>query len=220
MSDRTRDREAADPRRERFLTVTELARELGVTARALRFYEDKGLITPSRAATTRVYTHRERARMILILRGKRLGFSLREIKDYLDLYDADPKRITQTTALLKKIESRRATLEEQRVALDQALRGLDDLEIDARAVLARAKREATGILEPGEANGAMTTSPVADIARDPTPEAKPRGRKRAEPDVATGATTAFPRGQDARSRPNPRAPLSEAPPADHQEPCP
>lgn len=68
-----------------FVMVTDLARELGITARALRFYEDKGLITPHRVGATRIYTARERARMILVLRGKRLGFSLREIKDYLDL---------------------------------------------------------------------------------------------------------------------------------------
>ncbi len=129
----------ADPD-DRLSTVTELARELGITARALRFYEDKGLITPRRAATTRVYTHRERARMILILRGKRLGFSLREIKDYLDLYDADPKRVTQTRALLKKIEIRAKQLEEQKVALDQALVGLKELEHEAREALAKAER--------------------------------------------------------------------------------
>ncbi|WP_246725514.1 MerR family DNA-binding transcriptional regulator [Beijerinckia sp. L45] len=126
---------------DRFATVTELARELDITARALRFYEDKGLITPRRVANARIYSNRERARMILILRGKRLGFSLREIKDYLDLYDADPKRITQTRALLKKIEIRTQQLEEQRVALDQALIGLKELEQDALAVLAKAERQ-------------------------------------------------------------------------------
>ena len=73
------------------VTVTDLAHELGISARTLRFYEDKGLIAPRRIGAARVYSHRERARMILILRGKELGFSLREIQDYLDLYDADPK---------------------------------------------------------------------------------------------------------------------------------
>ena len=125
---------------DRFLTVTEIAKELGITARTLRFYEDKNLISPRRVANTRVYTNRERARMILILRGKRLGFSLREIKDYLDLYDADPTRITQTKALLKKIEIRTKQLEEQRVAVDQALKGLKELEVDALAVLEWAER--------------------------------------------------------------------------------
>ena len=79
--------------------------------------------------------------MILILRGKRLGFSLREIKDYLDLYDADPKRITQTRALLKKIEVRTQQLEDQKIALDQALLGLKELEQDALAALAKAERQ-------------------------------------------------------------------------------
>ena len=95
-----------------FVTVTDLARELGITARALRFYEDKGLIAPHRVSATRIYAARERARMILILRGKRLGFSLREIKDYLDLYDADPRQETQTLALLERIGERRVELED------------------------------------------------------------------------------------------------------------
>ena len=140
---RAKDRAAGDD--DTFVTVTDLARELGITARALRFYEDKGLIVPRRLATTRVYTHRERARMILILRGKRLGFSLREIKDYLDLYDADPRQLTQTRALLARIGERRRTLEDRRDAIEQALQGLDDLERDASAILAKAetRRERT-----------------------------------------------------------------------------
>ncbi len=68
-------------------SVTELGKELGVSARTIRFYEDKGLLSPSRVGNNRVYAARDRARMILILRGKQLGFSLREIKEYLDLYD-------------------------------------------------------------------------------------------------------------------------------------
>jgi DNA-binding transcriptional MerR regulator len=133
---------------DRFATVTELAKELDITARALRFYEDKGLITPGRVANARIYSNRERARMILILRGKRLGFSLREIKDYLDLYDADPQRITQTRALLKKIEVRTQQLEDQRIALDQALLGLKALEQDALAALAKAERRGSECRTP------------------------------------------------------------------------
>src|SRR5271170_1250244 len=71
-------------------SVSQLAGQLGVTARTIRFYEDKHLISPQRAGTTRVYTPRDRARLTLILRGKRLGFSLREVKEFLDLYDAVP----------------------------------------------------------------------------------------------------------------------------------
>ena len=125
------------PHGEALATVTDLAAELGITARTLRFYEDKGLIQPRRLGATRVYSNRERARMILILRGKRLGFSIREIKDYLDLYDADPRHETQTRALLAKIAQRRVQLEEQRVAITEALDGLAAMERDAEAQLAR-----------------------------------------------------------------------------------
>ena len=118
-----------------FVMVTDLARELGVTARALRFYEDKGLIAPHRVGATRIYSARDRARMILVLRGKRLGFSLREIRDYLDLYDADPRQETQTRALLERIAERRCELIDKRNAIAEALAGLDDLERDARAIL-------------------------------------------------------------------------------------
>jgi DNA-binding transcriptional MerR regulator len=117
---------------EQLYTVTELARDLGVTARTIRFYEDKGLISPQRAGTTRVYTHRDRARMILILRGKRLGFSLREIKDYLDLYATDVTQTEQLRLLLKAVRLRIAMLEEQRIAVDQTLAELKDIERQAR----------------------------------------------------------------------------------------
>lgn len=122
---------------EHLVMVTDLAQELGISARTLRFYEDKGLIAPRRVGAVRVYSNRDRARMILILRGKELGFSIREIKDYLDLYDADPKHETQTRLLLRKIADRRVQLEQKRRAIEQALQGLDDLERDAQAILAR-----------------------------------------------------------------------------------
>jgi DNA-binding transcriptional MerR regulator len=117
-------------------TVTELAKELGVTARALRFYEDKGLISPSRAGATRVYTRREHARMQLILRGKRLGFSLREIKQFLDLYDADPTHKEQLRRLLGAVAHRIEELEKTREALTKTLEELRDIERQSRAALA------------------------------------------------------------------------------------
>lgn len=116
-------------------SVSQLARQLGVTARTIRFYEDKGLINPSRAGTTRVYTPRDRARLMLILRGKRLGFSLREVKDYLDLYDIDPTQHTQMKQLLIGVRKRIARLQEQRAALEQSLAELADIERQAEAVL-------------------------------------------------------------------------------------
>lgn len=106
------------------LTVTELARELGITPRAIRFYETKGLLNPRRAGTTRVYTHRERGRLQLILRGKRLGFSLTDVGEYLDLYDADPARHDQILMLLEKVNTRIAALEVQKTDLDATLEEL------------------------------------------------------------------------------------------------
>ena len=129
-------------------TVTELASELGMTARAIRFYEDKGLITPQRAGTTRVYSARDRARMILILRGKRLGFSLSTIKEYLDLYDTDITQHAQLKLLLGSIAKRREQLVAQRQAIDEALSELSDIAAQTEAALQRpdprARRAASG----------------------------------------------------------------------------
>lgn len=116
-------------------SVSQLARQLGVTARTIRFYEDKHLITPQRAGTTRVYTHRDRARLVLILRGKRLGFSLREIKEFLDLYDADPEHHLQTRQLLAAVRKRVAKLQEQRAAIDESLAELTEIDRQCEAVL-------------------------------------------------------------------------------------
>jgi DNA-binding transcriptional MerR regulator len=130
-----------------FYSVTQLGADLGVSARTIRFYEDKGLISPQRAGNNRVYTLRDRARMTLILRGKKLGFSLREIKEYLDLYDADPTHAKQLRLLLKAVSSRILQLEDQRVALNEALSELHDVESQAQSALATLEigsRRATG----------------------------------------------------------------------------
>jgi DNA-binding transcriptional MerR regulator len=116
-------------------TVTQLAKELGVTARTVRFYEDKGLLTPQRAGNTRIFTHRDKVRLILILRGKRLGFSLREIKEYLNLYDADPTQKEQWRDLLKKVQGRIDQLLDQQKALTETLGELDKLKHYALAAL-------------------------------------------------------------------------------------
>ena len=118
-----------------FHTVTHLAAELGVTPRTIRFYEDKGLIAPERAGTTRVYTHRDRARMKLILRGKRLGFSLRDIREFLDLYDADPTQVAQMRKLLRAVRNRLDELALQRRALETTMDELRDIEAQAEASL-------------------------------------------------------------------------------------
>src|SRR5271157_1001324 len=118
-----------------FYSVTQLGLDLGVSARTIRFYEDKGLISPRRAGNNRVYTLRDRARMILILRGKKLGFTLREIREYLDLYNADPPPATQLRLLLKTARRRILQLEDQRVALDEALGELREVEAQAHHAL-------------------------------------------------------------------------------------
>ena len=105
-------------------TVNQLAEELGVTARAIRFYEAKGLIAPRRAGTTRVFDRRDRARLLLVLRGKRLGFSLASIREVLDLYDADRSQGAQIRLFLERARERIRELERQRVDLDQTLREL------------------------------------------------------------------------------------------------
>ena len=117
------------------LTITELAREAGVTARAIRFYESKGLLTPRRAGTTRIYTHRERGRLQLILRGKRLGFSLTDISEYLDLYDADPTQHDQIVLLLDKVNNRIGELESQKADIDDTLKELSGVRAQALAAM-------------------------------------------------------------------------------------
>jgi len=121
---------------EALYSVSELGRDLGISARTIRLYEAKGLIAPCRAGNNRVYTNRDRSRMILILRGKRLGFTLREIKEYLDLYDVDPTHAKQLGLLLKSVASRIRRLQEQRVALEQTLAELREVEAQAHAALA------------------------------------------------------------------------------------
>lgn len=129
-------------------SVTELAAALGVTPRTLRFYEDQGLVTPRRVGNARVYSHRDRGRLALILRGKRLGFSLREIGDWLDLYDADPHQGTQMRALVGKVRARIETLETQRADLDATLKELKEIERAACRHLKTTRPEPAENAEP------------------------------------------------------------------------
>jgi DNA-binding transcriptional MerR regulator len=122
--------------RQELFTVNQLAEELGITPRAIRFYELKGLIAPRRAGTTRIFDRRDRARLLLVLRGKRLGFTLAEIREYLDLYDADTGQVRQVRVLLAKTQERIAKLEQQRRDLDQMLSELRDVAQRAAAALA------------------------------------------------------------------------------------
>ncbi|WP_028878880.1 MerR family transcriptional regulator [Terasakiella pusilla] len=120
-----------------FYTVPELAKELGITPRAIRFYETKELLKPQRAGSTRVYTRKDRARLILILRGKRLGFSLAEIREFLDLYQTRTDQVEQIQMLAGKVRYRIDDLEEQRLELEKVLIELKDIEQECFDALAQ-----------------------------------------------------------------------------------
>jgi DNA-binding transcriptional MerR regulator len=107
-------------------SIADLAREFGISTRAIRFYEAKGLLSPERLGSTRVFRRRDRARLILILRGKRLGFSLRDISDYLGLYDAD--RTQQVHLLAEKVNDRLQALERQRTDLETTISELREIQ--------------------------------------------------------------------------------------------
>jgi DNA-binding transcriptional MerR regulator len=113
-------------RPERTFTIRQLCREFGATPRALRFYEDKGLLFPMRDGQSRIYSGRDRARLSLILRGKRVGFSLIEIGEMLDLYDRDESHAAQMVASLSKFRDQIATLRQQREDIDGAIEMLVD----------------------------------------------------------------------------------------------
>ena len=106
-------------------SIGRLAEEFRITPRSIRFYEEQGLLSPQRVGTARVYSYRDRARLILICRGKRLGFSLAEIKEFLGLYDADPMsgraRVAQMSYLLERTRDRIADLRRKRQDVEKTL---------------------------------------------------------------------------------------------------
>ena len=118
-------------------TIREIADEFGVTHRTVRHYEDLGLVTPERRGTARVYHRRDRTRLGLILRGKRLGFPLEEIRTIIDLYDRPRGKASQLEYVLAQIDERRADLEQRRRDLDEALAELDAFEQRCREDLER-----------------------------------------------------------------------------------
>ncbi len=124
---------------DRVYAIGELARELGITTRTIRFYEQKGLIQPARKGSARTYSRRDRARMRLILRGKNLGFSLEDIAEYLELYDSDPGHVAQTRLLFEKITAAIADLQTKRADIDRSLKELNDIARECEHHLTRIK---------------------------------------------------------------------------------
>ncbi len=120
----------------RTYTITELASEFDVTARAIRFYEDVGLLTPQRAGRNRVYSAGDRTRLKLTLRGKRLGLALSEIKQLVDLYDAENGSRQQLEAFIEVLAEHRRLLERQREDIEITLAEIDQHEQRCRALLA------------------------------------------------------------------------------------
>ena len=120
---------------ERLYSIAELAKEFDLSTRALRFYESKGLINPQRVGTTRVYLKRDRARLLLIMRGKRLGFSLDEIAEYLALYDSKFGLKAQLPHLVNKVCRRIDLLKDQKKDIETTLQELSDIKQRAEEYL-------------------------------------------------------------------------------------
>jgi DNA-binding transcriptional MerR regulator len=123
---------AAHPPRAASFTISDLAREFALTTRAIRFYEDEGLLQPGRNGRARVYGERERVRIKLILRGKRLGLALSEIRELFDLYAATRSERSQLEKFLVMLADRRAMLHQQREDIDAVLGEIGILERDCR----------------------------------------------------------------------------------------
>lgn len=117
---------APDTPKDAVFTISQMAREFGVTPRTLRFYEDKGLIQPNRDGQSRLYTHRERGRLKLILQGKRVGLPLDDIREILDLYTLEDGERSQMYKARERLAKQLKTLTKQREDIDRALNELND----------------------------------------------------------------------------------------------
>jgi len=120
-------------------SIGDLSREYEVTPRAIRFYEDAGLLSPQRKGRTRVFSSRDRTRLKLIVRGKRLGFSISEIGEILNLYDAPSGEQGQLRYFIRKIRERRKHLEQQRKDIKAILKELDGVEDQCKDLLAASR---------------------------------------------------------------------------------
>jgi len=131
--------------------ISELAKEFDITTRAIRFYEEKGLIAPYREGQKRIYSAADRVRIQLILRGKRIGMTLQESAEVIDLYDPDNNNTQQLHALIETIEERRSMLIQQKSDIEEMLSGLDEVQSLCQASLKENDN-------PGEATRRATTT--------------------------------------------------------------
>ena len=116
-------------------SISDLSREFGVTTRTIRYYEDQGLLNPKRAGVNRIFSTRDRVRLKLALRGKRLGFSLAEIRELFELYDVSRDERRQLEQFLERLERRRALLEQQREDIEVMLNEIDFFARQCRHIL-------------------------------------------------------------------------------------
>lgn len=121
-------------------TIGELAREFDITPRSIRFYEEQGLLSPERTGQNRVYNIKDKVRLKLILRGKRLGFSLAEVKSLFEMYDTNPNSAVQLEAMLELTEQKRAVLNQQLEDIRMLMNELDEVEARCREELSEIKR--------------------------------------------------------------------------------
>jgi DNA-binding transcriptional MerR regulator len=136
VSDLAASAEAGAPRGRDTFTIRDLTREFDVTARTLRFYEEKGLLDPARRGEQRLYSRRDRARLAYVLAGKAVGFSLEEAREMLDLYDVGDGQMTQLKVALKKFAERIERLERQKTGIDQVIAELTRASDGMKAKLA------------------------------------------------------------------------------------
>ena len=126
--------------REKIFTVPELAKDLGITERAIRFYESKGLISPKRAGNTRIFSYGDRTRLTIIMRSKKVGFSLKEIKDFLDLYAVKSNHKQQAKNGLDVVEKRMNSLKEQYKEMDIMLNDLKGIKNELSRVVKHGRK--------------------------------------------------------------------------------
>lgn len=157
-------------------SISELAEEFGVTARTLRFYEAQGILNPKREGTRRLFSHRDRVRLRLVVRGKRLGFSLMELKNIIDMYDSEVGEAGQLQYLLKRIHDQCAELERKRQDINDTLRelhmtaarcieGLAEkyCEVEAEAKMSKETEGGGRIMSTGQSVYSTLRNEVSDV---------------------------------------------------------